>query len=175
MQCLRPCSPQSLWPVQPILEKVLPAVDPNTQEITQPDLIPKCPNCQGPVAMNVRGGSWFIEDPHKVSQTEIRRQLLSFFAQGQEAKFAEWVTAAIQHKKSIVILEFGAGFNTPGVIRGRMESLTYRYQLAKLARINLQYEFVPDELEDRAIGVKGGALHTVIELKKRYDQRENGK
>lgn len=75
-----------------------------------------------------------------------------------------------------MILEFGAGFNTPGVIRGRMESLTYRYPLAKLARINLQYEFVPDELEDRAIGVKAGALQTVIELKKRFDYRkENGK
>ena len=94
MQCEAPCWRET-WDIKPIIDRILPTIDPETQEITDPSVIPICPNCGGPVFMNVRAAHWFIDDPYRQ----------------QAERFVEYV----QDKKEsrLLLIEIGAGFNTP--------------------------------------------------------------
>jgi NAD-dependent SIR2 family protein deacetylase len=130
-QCLTPCTTET-WPVAPIIERILPTIDPATQEITDLTAIPRCPRCGGPVFANVRGGPWFVEEPYLE----------------QEQRFTDWVTASSE--KRLVILEIGAGFNTPGVIRWPLEQITHTFDETHLIRVNLDYPEVPRVLAAKA-------------------------
>ena len=55
MQCLKPCR-NATWPTKPVIDRILPTIDSETQEVIDPEVIPRCPDCGGPVLMNVRGG-----------------------------------------------------------------------------------------------------------------------
>lgn len=48
MQCRKPCE-NTTWATKPIIDQILPTVDPATQEATEPEVIPHCPNCGGPI------------------------------------------------------------------------------------------------------------------------------
>eukprot|EP00697_Spironema_sp_BW2_P014116 gnl/Spiro4/4470_TR2230_c0_g1_i1.p1 gnl/Spiro4/4470_TR2230_c0_g1~~gnl/Spiro4/4470_TR2230_c0_g1_i1.p1 ORF type:complete len:297 (+),score=88.36 gnl/Spiro4/4470_TR2230_c0_g1_i1:55-945(+) len=143
MQCLGPCSPDAVWPMQEFLDAGLPYVDPATQEITRADSIPKCRLCGGPVMMNVRGGNWFLEWPHAE----------------QKRKYKQWlqthVSRAAERGRYVVIIEIGVGFNTPGVVRFPMEGLATQHgDVCKLVRINAAYADVPPQIDGTsAVGI----------------------
>lgn len=63
MQCAKPCTNQ-VWESKPVIETALAFLDKSTQELTNSDVIPKCKFCGGAVAMNVRGGDYFLHDPY---------------------------------------------------------------------------------------------------------------
>jgi hypothetical protein len=54
-------------------------------------------------------------------------------------------------------VEIGAGFNTPGVIRGRLEQVTYHTH-ANLVRINRDYPQVSKEIKTKSaeLGMSAG-------------------
>lgn len=131
-QCFTPCTSET-WPTKPIIEKILPNIDISTQTISNPSAVPKCPNCGDRVFPNVRGGNWFIEGPYKEG----------------ERRFKEWLTKIKDSK--ILLLEFGAGFNTPVVVRWPMTNITYNNKKSHLIRVNLLHPQVEKEIEDRAI------------------------
>jgi hypothetical protein len=63
---------------------------------------------------------------------------------------------------SLVLLELGVGFNTPGIIRFPFETITAKYPYTSLVRINLSNAEISGEITDKAIGIKadvGRALH----------------
>src|SRR5271157_2367811 len=64
LQCLKPCSAET-WPSRPVADHLLPFIDHSTQELTDPTVAPTCPNCGGPVFVNVRGGDWFVYEPYE--------------------------------------------------------------------------------------------------------------
>eukprot|EP01119_Soliformovum_irregulare_P012674 TRINITY_DN3305_c2_g1_i1.p1 TRINITY_DN3305_c2_g1~~TRINITY_DN3305_c2_g1_i1.p1 ORF type:complete len:530 (+),score=146.22 TRINITY_DN3305_c2_g1_i1:916-2505(+) len=140
LQCGKPCRPDAVFSSRPIVESALPHID-NTQILTRPDLIPRCPICGEMAKMNVRGGSWFIED-HFLEQRK---------------KFQNWISSAIQSAKSqnklLTILEIGCGFNTPSVTRWPMEMHARNHENVRLVRINAQYPEFPEDVQDRAIGI----------------------
>ena len=144
MQCLKPCRNKT-WPTKPILDRILPKIDPETQEVTDPEVIPRCPYCGGPVFMNVRGGDWFLEDPYEE----------------QAERFSDWVN----HKRGrLLALEIGAGFNTPGVIRWPMERVVHFHPEAHLVRVNLQWPQVPREIADKSVSLQCSAMKAVTAL-----------
>ncbi|KAJ3010822.1 UNVERIFIED_CONTAM: hypothetical protein HDU68_001955 [Siphonaria sp. JEL0065] len=150
IQCLQPCSNTSVWDILPFLEKGLEYLDPTTNEITNPDAIPKCCNCDGPVMLNVRGGDWFIE-------TEYLKQKMVFEA---------W-KAGVLHKvktegKKLVVLELGAGFNTPGVLRYPNEKLAEEVDGVALVRLNRDHAEIP-VLAD-GVGVNADCTDVLKEL-----------
>src|SRR4051812_9134602 len=98
---------QQVWDARPVLDRALAALDPATLVIHDPAAVPCCPHCGGRVVMNVRGGDWYIETP---SLEGGRR-------------FAAWLKQCRTAGKRLVVVEVGAGFNTPGVIRGRNEAI----------------------------------------------------
>jgi NAD-dependent SIR2 family protein deacetylase len=144
MQCLKPCT-NTTWPTKPIISRILPNIDPDTQEVTDPEVIPRCPNCGGPVFMNVRGGDWFLEDPY-VEQAE---------------RFSEWVR---RKRGRLLALEIGAGFNTPSVIRWPIERVVHFHPEAHLIRVNLQWPQVPKEIAHRSLSSQCSAMKAVTAL-----------
>lgn len=99
----------------------------------------------------MRGGDWFNETPMK----------------GQRDRYKKQVSDAISQAKAkgrfIIILELGAGFNTPGFVRFPLEKLVEQYGgLVKLVRVNLQYPDVPSKVN--AVGVKAGAVEFLAAL-----------
>ncbi len=136
IQCLRRCT-EKVWDVKPIIDKILPNIDPKTQEITDPSCIPWCPECGGDVFMNVRGGRWFIEQPYELQQEAMLK----------------WINTAFE--KRIVVLDIGTGFNTPGVVRWPSENMVNRHPDSSLIRVNLTHSEVPEQIESKSISIKG--------------------
>lgn len=81
--------------------------------------------------MNVRGGRWFIESPREKQRND----------------FEKWKETVKNSR--LVIIEVGAGFNTPMVIRWPNENLVSQNN-ARLIRINLENSNVPGEIISRA-------------------------
>ena len=52
MQCLAPCR-QEVWPSRPDVERLVAVTDPVTQQITDPQVFPRCRFCGGNVFLNV--------------------------------------------------------------------------------------------------------------------------
>lgn len=134
-QCLEPCT-QETWPFQPVMEQLLQNLDPATQAVTDPALIPRCRNCGGPAFLNVRGGPWFIEEPQRLARQ----------------RYVDWVNASADGP--LLLIEIGSGFNTPGVVRWPMEQIADWHEEAFLVRVNADYPHVPVELGDRAMAIQ---------------------
>ncbi|MGA5361385.1 hypothetical protein [Streptomyces purpurascens] len=70
-------------------------------------------------------------------------------------RLQEWLGTAPADTR-LLILEFGAGFNTPGVIRWPGEHLTRRFLAARLVRVNPDRPETPADLAGRALPVPAG-------------------
>ena len=102
------------------------------------ELIPKCPVCGAPMAMNLRCDDFFVQDN-------------------------DWYAAAKRcedfvgkHSKShILLLELGVGFNTPVIIKYPFWRLTAQNSNAVYACVNLGECYCPSEIQSRAICLDG--------------------
>lgn len=92
------------------------------------ELIPKCPVCGGPMKVNLRSDEYFIEDEAWDEAS---------------GRYHEFISRIGRQK--VIYLEFGVGYNTPGIIRYPFEQLTYRNPNAQLIRFNRDY---PDGMEE---------------------------
>jgi NAD-dependent SIR2 family protein deacetylase len=145
LQCQTPCT-NNVWPIVPSIDRALPNIDRETQQITDSQLIPKCPNCGGGVMMNVRGGDWFIDDPYA----------------NQMERYTGWLNQ--NQGRKLLIIEIGAGFNTPGVIRWPMERITHRLKNAHLVRINPVHSDIPNEIKDRSLSIQSRGIEVISSL-----------
>jgi len=155
MQCLKKCTGSSYWPTKPFLDAALPKINAKTQELNDHSLFPRCKNCGADMFMNVRGGDWFMEEPNLAA----RQAYLQWLQRRLEK---------IEREKSgkfLVILEIGAGFNTPSVLRWPNESLAEESESVRLIRLNLSHPEVPEDIENvRAVGIDSDALVALKEL-----------
>jgi NAD-dependent SIR2 family protein deacetylase len=145
MQCVRACRNET-WPSKPAIDRLLAATDAVTQEVTDPSALPRCPSCGGDVFMNVRLDDAFVE--------------VDYEEQGD--RFVEWLNSAMG--EPTLLLEIGAGFNTPVVVRWRMEQLAHLMPDARLARINLADARVPSDLRGRAVSMAADAGTVIAAL-----------
>jgi hypothetical protein len=151
LQCLKPCSSQSVYESHPYIERALPHLDPQTMQIPS-KYIPQCPRCGGPMFFCVRGGDWFIE---------------SAFDKQRHA-YHDFIHRAINKKDQLfTIIEIGVGFNTPSVLRWPMDKLVSDFPNVRLIRINIHAPDVPVHArkEKRAIGFDGDAETVVRHLR----------
>lgn len=140
-QCSTPCTPAT-WDSRPLVGQLLAAYDPATGAVTDPDALPRCPNCGGEAEINVRIGPQFVDTPYLPAGHRLQ----------------EWLGTAPADTR-LLILEFGAGFNTPGVIRRPDEHLARHFPAARLVRVNPDRPETPADLADRALPVPVGADH----------------
>lgn len=146
-QCHEPCRKDAFFPSTPWFDQAAPFYDPETMRLTDDALIPTCAFCGGEVFLNVRGGDWFLDAP----QAGQRERYLS--------QVESMVERATKKGKHVVLLEMGAGFNTPSVVRWPSEELVDQHGgLIKLVRINVGHPEVPIMLErEDAQGLRMGA------------------
>lgn len=143
-QCLTPCT-REVWPSEPIIRQSLDNYDPATGKVS-PEAIPSCPNCGGRVFLNVYAGAWYINDHFRPGLDRLN----------------DWLAETRESGETLAVVEIGAGFNTPGVIRWPGEQVTRALPNARLIRVNRDHPDVPDDLADRAWAIAADA-RTVIE------------
>lgn len=136
-QCETPCSRET-WPSRPIIDAALAAYDPATGET---GAVPSCPRCGGPVFLNVHKGPEYIADPYVPDGRRL--------------------DAWLPEDGRLLVIEIGAGFNTPTVIRRPVESLVRDSPHARLVRINRDHPEVPDDLGGRALAVRADAAEVL--------------
>lgn len=102
------------------------------------DLIPKCPDDNSDVTMNLRIDDSFVEDEgwHKASEN-----------------YQEFLR--INKDKHILFLELGVGANTPIIIKYPFWQMTRDNKKAIYACINYGEAFCPREIEDKSICIDG--------------------
>lgn len=98
------------------------------------NLIPKCPVCHGKMEMNLRKDANFVQDENWYKQ---------------EKRYEEFLDKAENEK--LLLLEIGVGFNTPGIIRFPFEQMVYNNVDTYLLRINKDYAFVNEKIEDKTV------------------------
>ncbi len=142
LQCLRGCRPV-VWDSRPFMEAIVADLDPDTQSIRDRALVPRCPHCGGDVFLNVRIDRHFVETPYR--------------EQGEAANL--WLDRA--RKGRLLVVEVGAAFNTPSVIRWPCDGIVAQTPGATLVRLNRDQPDVPATLGPRAIGIGGDAASVI--------------
>lgn len=98
------------------------------------DLVPKCPVCGKNMEMNLRKDANFVQDEYWYKQSKEYEKFLD-----------------ITKGKNVVLLEIGAGFNTPGIIRFPFEQMVYNNLKTILIRINKDYPQTMLEIGNKSI------------------------
>lgn len=145
IQCKRGCHPKTYDAV-----KRFKQMDAARRDCSIPSyMVPKCPVCGGPMEMNLRSDQYFVEDEawHK-----------------SEKRFGEFLRKCENQKT--VLLELGVGFNTPTIIRFPFEKLVREHKDMSLIRLNLDEAVVPEEFEERVIGIDEDMVKSVEDLRK---------
>ena len=102
------------------------------------ELIPRCPHCGKPMAMNLRCDNSFVQD------------------EGWHAAAERYEEFIRKHRNlHILFLELGVGFNTPGIMKYPFMQMTAENPKAIYACINMNEAYAPDEIADRAICIDG--------------------
>ena len=110
-------------------------------------LLPVCPNCGRPAAMNLRSDDTFVEDDGW---------------QRAAVEYEVWLTA---HRDSrVVCLEIGVGYNTPGIIKYPFWQQVWRNPKATYACLNIEEEPVPEQILPRSVVIAGDAHRIIREL-----------
>ena len=133
-QCSQPCCHET-WDNESIVREM---VRRQADMRVPTDLIPTCPHCGRPAAMNLRADDTFVEDDGWHAAAE---------------RYDHFLRTRIGQK--ILFLELGVGYNTPGIIKYPFWQMTYANPNAVYACINRGQAVCPEEIEKRAICIDG--------------------
>jgi NAD-dependent protein deacetylases, SIR2 family len=97
-------------------------------------LVPRCPKCGAPMAMNLRFDDTFVED---LGWNEAA------------SRYADFVQKHLNDK--LLLLELGVGSNTPGIIKYPFWRITAQNPLATYVSVNLGEAECPPQIDSRAI------------------------
>lgn len=110
-------------------------------------LIPRCPDDNSEVTMNLRADDSFVEDEGWHVASEIYYDFLS------------------EHKhRKVLYLELGVGANTPVIIKYPFWQMVNDNKNARYACINYGEAFAPKEIEDRSICIDGDIGEVIKEI-----------
>ena len=128
-QCSRPCH-DKLYSNEKVIRELL---DESKDFKIPTESIPKCPVCGEEMDLNLRKDNSFVEDEkwHKMNDNYM--------------KFLNRIDG------KIVLMEFGVGYNTPGIIRYPFEQMTYNNDNITLIRFNKDYPQAIPENKDKTI------------------------
>lgn len=129
-QCSRPCC-QETWDNEAVVRQM--AARQRDRKIPT-ELIPRCPHCGAPAAMNLRCDDTFVEDGGWHAAAERYAAFLKGHAQGR-----------------VLFLELGVGYNTPGIIKYLFWQMTAKNPNAFYTCINKGEAYAPEEIMERSI------------------------
>ena len=115
------------------------------------DLVPRCPRCGAPMAMNLRSDQTFVEDGgwHRAAE-----RYADFLRRREHGRVLYW--------------ELGVGANTPGIIKYPFWSMVRSNPEATYATVNLGEAWAPLDIRKRSLVVDGdidAVLGELVELR----------
>ena len=139
-QCSIPCCPKTYDNESTIREMVARQKDMRIPS----DLVPHCPVCGAPMAMNLRSDGTFVED------------------QGWHRAMNRYQTFVRQHHDmDVLLLELGVGGNTPGIIKFPFWRLTAQEPGFTYACVTLNDAVCPPQIADQSICISAD-IDTVL-------------
>ncbi len=119
-----------------------------TKDIWEEGEVPDdiCPHCKAPLTGNTIKAEKYIEEGY----------LPSWRA------YTKWQTGTLNRK--LVILELGEGFLTPTVMRWPFEKIVFFNQKSQLYRVHESLCQIPDEVRERAVGIKEPSLRFILDF-----------
>ena len=139
-QCSIPCCPKTYDNESTIREMVARQKDMRIPS----DLVPHCPVCGAPMAMNLRSDGTFVED------------------QGWHRAMNRYQTFIRQHHDmDVLLLELGVGGNTPGIIKFPFWRLTMQEPTFTYACVTLNDAVCPPQIADQSICISAD-INTVL-------------
>jgi NAD-dependent SIR2 family protein deacetylase len=142
-QCSVPCHSKTYDNEETIRQMVAAQKDMRVP----PELIPKCPVCGEPLTMNLRSDDRFVEDEGWHEAAERYNRFLA------------------AHTGKVLFLEFGVGFNTPGIIKLPFWQMTAENKNALFATVNFNEAVTLEEIKDRSIMIEGDIGEVLKDLK----------
>lgn len=129
-QCSRPCC-QETWDNEAVVRQM---AERQRDRKIPTELIPRCPHCGAPAAMNLRCDGTFVEDGGWHAAAERYAAFLKGHAQGR-----------------VLFLELGVGYNTPGIIKYLFWQMAAKNPNAVYTCINEGEAYAPEEIMERSI------------------------
>ncbi len=151
IQCARGCHPKTYDAVELFRQMERERKDGRIPT----ELVPKCPVCSGPMAMNLRVDDHFVQD--EAWHTA-------------EDRFSRFLSECVDGKT--VLLELGVGFNTPTIIRFPFEKLAREHKNITLIRLSRSKAMVPASFGERAIGINADMAKSITDLAKKLNNTE---
>ena len=112
------------------------------------ELVPYCPKCGAPMAMNLRADDTFVQD------------------KGWYAAAGRYEDFVRRHGNTpILYLELGVGMNTPGIIKYPFWRMAYQNPKATYVCINYGEAYAPREIAERSVCIDGDIGEVLKELK----------
>lgn len=148
--CTQQCT-NDVWAFQPVMEQMIAHTIQETASIPA-DLIPHCPHCGAPLRLAFRDYPSYA---------------------AEKANYQTWLTQSQQGQ--LCIIEFGVGFNSPGVIRVPFERITQERSNVKFFRITVDYPDseeeiaypeIPKPIADKSCSINADAGFVIEELMK---------
>ena len=129
-QCSEPCC-QETFDNEEIIRQM---VERQAGMRVPSELLPVCPRCGQPMAMNLRSDNRFVEDEgwHKAAE-----------------RYENFLRT--RENMQILFLELGVGYNTPGIIKYPFWQMTAQNPKAVYACINHGEAVCPDDIKGQAI------------------------
>ncbi len=129
-QCSKPCCDKT-WDNEEVVRRMYA----EQRDMRVPtELVPRCPRCGAPIAMNLRTDDTFVED----SGWHAAAERYESFLRPHEG----------QH---VLYLELGVGMNTPVIIKYPFWRMTYANESAVYACVNYGEAYAPREIAERSI------------------------
>ena len=129
-QCAKPCH-QKTYNNEEVVKRMIA----EQMDLRIPsELVPRCPVCGGPMAMNLRSDETFVEDEGWHAASE---------------RYADFIRRHLHD--NILFLDLGSGGNTPIVFKIPFIKWTMQNPNAIYATVNLGEAFTVDQIKERSI------------------------
>lgn len=143
-QCSGPCC-QETWDNEELICRMME----EQRDMRIPTkLLPRCPKCGKPLTMNLRSDDTFVQDK-------------GWYAAAQ--RYEDFLR---RHKgSSMVFLELGVGYNTPGIIKYPFWNMTAQNPKAVYACLNAGKTYTPKEILSQSIAINhdiGGVFDQIV-------------
>ena len=143
-QCSGPCC-QETWDNE---ERIRRMMEEQRDMRIPTKLLPRCPKCRKPLTMNLRSDDTFVQDK-------------GWYAAAQ--RYEDFLR---RHKgSSMVFLELGVGYNTPGIIKYPFWNMTAQNPKAVYACLNAGQTYTPKEILSQSIAINhdiGGVFDQIV-------------
>lgn len=145
-QCAKPCC-QKTFPNESVIREMVA----QQKDMRVPtELMPRCPECGGPVAPNLRCDDTFVQDENWYRMAE-RYQAFARSTFGKDALY----------------LELGVGYNTPGIIKYPFWEMARANRGSRYACINMGEIYGPPGCESRSLVIDRDIKEVLEEIRSR--------